>query len=247
MKNQGKFQRGHVPWNKGKCCNIKVKTKISRSLKSFYQTIEGKIMKQKLSIMNLGRNHPQYGRPKTEETKRKIGLKHKGKTIFKEQRAQLRQINLGKKHTEKTKRKMSRKAREKGFGKWMKGKKHPIQVRIKISKAGKKRVKEGRHNNYKGGITPENRKVRNSIEFKLWREAVFTMDNWTCQKCGARSKSGKIVYLHAHHIYNFSQYPELRFAIDNGITFCKKCHDSFHKIYGKGNNNIEQINEFTKK
>ena len=50
--------------------------------------------------------------------------------------------------------------------------------------------------------------------------------------------------LNAHHIQNFAQYPELRTAIANGITFCKECHKEFHKIYGIKNNNAEQIKEF---
>jgi len=33
----------------------------------------------------------------------------------------------------------------------------------------------------------------------------------------------------------------IRFAIDNGITLCKECHQSFHKKYGKKNNTKEQL------
>mgnify|MGYP001558680270 CR=1 FL=1 len=78
--------------------------------------------------------------------------------------------------------------------------------------------------NWKGGVTPENQLIRQRIEYRLWREAVFARDNWTCQKC--RKRGGKLV---AHHIKYFSEYPESRFAIDNGITLCKECHKLFHK------------------
>jgi len=92
---------------------------------------------------------------------------------------------------------------------------------------------------WKGGITLKDKRIRNSIEFRLWREAVFARDNWTCQKYG--TKGGE---LHPHHIKNFAEYPELRFAIDNGITFSKKAHREFHKKYGMKNNNREQLEKF---
>ena len=47
-----------------------------------------------------------------------------------------------------------------------------------------------------------------------------------------------------HHINNFADFPELRFAIDNGITMEKNIHDIFHKQYGYKNNTKEQLSEF---
>ena len=106
---------------------------------------------------------------------------------------------------------------------------------------GKKRPKIlGKNNpNWRGGTTPENIKIRTSIEYRLWREAIFARDNWICQKTGI--KGGK---LNPHHIKNFSKYPELRFAIDNGITLSEKAHKEFHKKYGIKNNTREQLIEF---
>ena len=124
--------------------------------------------------------------------------------------------NKGKKHTEETKRKMSKKRRGQQAGK--------------------------DNPSWKGGVTPKHKAIRNSIEFRLWREAVFARDNWTCQK--HKIKGGK---LHPHHIKNFADYPELRLAIDNGITLSEKAHKEFHKIYGKENNNQEQLTEFFKR
>jgi 5-methylcytosine-specific restriction endonuclease McrA len=95
---------------------------------------------------------------------------------------------------------------------------------------------------YINGSTDENSKLRNSIDMRLWREAVFARDNYTCQKS---DKKGGV--LRAHHIYNFAKYPELRFAINNGITLSEKEHNKFHKKYGRKNNTPEQLQEFLKK
>ena len=75
-----------------------------------------------------------------------------------------------------------------------------------------------------GNLTSEHKRIRNSIEYRLWREAVFARNNWTCQKCNM--KGG---YLHPHHIKSFAKFPELRLAIDNGLTTCIKCHKEIHK------------------
>lgn len=129
---------------------------------------------------------------------------------------------------------------KKGHKGYWSRKKFSRETRKKMTK-----VKIGENNpNWKGGITPENIKIRNSIEIRLWREAVFARDNWTCQKCKERSSKGIKVYLQPHHIKNFAECIELRTSIENGITFCKKCHSKFHKKYGKKNNTKEQLEEF---
>lgn len=120
-------------------------------------------------------------------------------------------------------------------------KKHfTLEIRKEISKKSR-----GENNSmWKGGITPKNQGIRHTIEFRLWRKAVFVRDNWACQKCKARSGNGKAVYLHPHHILNFAEYPELRFEVDNGIALCIKCHKEFHKKYGFRHNTKEQLEEF---
>ena len=126
------------------------------------------------------------------------------------------------------------------------GKKRPEEVRNKISKTltGKPQPwnNQEKHWNYKGGITSENQTIRGSIEYRFWRKAIYSRDNFTCQKFGIRG--GKLV---AHHMNNFADFPELRFAIDNGITLSDKAHREFHKIYGRQNNTKEQMEEFLNK
>lgn len=118
------------------------------------------------------------------------------------------------------------------------GRKKSIEERKKISNS----QKGEKGSNWKGGITSINKSIRHGIDFRLWREAVFARDNWTCKKCNIR---GGII--HPHHIKNFAEYPELRFAIDNGISFCKDCHKKFHKIYGMTKNTIEQVKQYINK
>ena len=92
---------------------------------------------------------------------------------------------------------------------------------------------------WKGGITSEHNKIRNSKEYADWRNAVFERDNYTCVCCGDNSGGN----LSAHHINNFSDHEDLRFVLSNGITLCDSCHNpnkigSFHNIYGTHNNNL---------
>lgn len=129
--------------------------------------------------------------------------------------------------------------------KWNKGKYCSRECSCKVTnRKGLKRkntdkmslAKMGEKNpSWKGGITPVNTKIRNSIENRLWREAVFARDNWICQCCGI--KGGE---LHAHHIKLFCDYPELRFAIDNGKTLCKLCHRKVHSNGDKINHHKEE-------
>ena len=74
------------------------------------------------------------------------------------------------------------------------------------------------------GKCTERKKLKGTMEYKLWRKAVFERDNYTCIWCGARSAKGIKVILNADHIKPFALYPELRLAIDNGRTLCEDCH-----------------------
>lgn len=117
----------------------------------------------------------------------------------------------------------------------MLGKKHSEETKRKISEAhrglkkpwAKPPVRYGADSHlWRGGITPINAKIRSSLEYRLWRRAVFERDNYTCIWCGVKNGDGKTIVLQADHIKPFALFPELRFAIDNGRTLCKPCHQT---------------------
>lgn len=73
--------------------------------------------------------------------------------------------------------------------------------------------------NWKGGITPENQRLRHLPKYFLWRKTVFERDNYTCQWC--QKRGGR---LHADHLRPFALFPDLRFTLSNGRTLCLACH-----------------------
>lgn len=108
-----------------------------------------------------------------------------------------------------------------------------------------KKFSGSNHPNWKGGIM-KGRKDRNLNKYKNWRNKIFKRDKYICWRCKIKNEKGlgKTIKLVAHHIENWSKHPELRYEIENGITFCKSCHEKFHKKYGIKNNNFKQVKEF---
>ncbi len=100
------------------------------------------------------------------------------------------------------------------YQEWQQGRSRSDEFRQKCS------GRNGESNpNWRGGIDPINKRLRNSDEYMEWRHLVFERDDYTCQECLANG-----VYLHAHHIQPFALFPELRFDVANGLTLCVKCH-----------------------
>ena len=100
------------------------------------------------------------------------------------------------------------------------------------------------HPNYNRDVPDIQRiKDRRSAENKRWRNAVIQRDNHTCQKCTSGISKTK---LNAHHIMSYLDNEHLRFDVNNGITLCVECHRHFHRIYGNGSNNVQQLLEFMK-
>lgn len=175
-----------------------------------------------------GASHPRFGKHHTQEAKEQNCQKHLGKPSW----------NKGKigVFSQSTRDKMSAAKRgqhisphtefKEGLIPWNKGRKFP-------------QFSGANNPSWKGGLTPEWKKLRNGPEFRAWRIAVFSRDDWTCQKCLRRG-----VHLHPHHILNFSEHPSLRFVLSNGITLCVQCHNTFHEIHGRQHNSPAQLSAF---
>lgn len=161
--------------------------------------------------------HFNTGRKHSEETKRKIGVKTKERA-------------------EKTKTQRSLSMKGKLTGEKNPSKRQDAKEKIRLSKLGKKRpeITGENHYNWKGGNSPWYEKIRTSSTYKLWRKAVYQRDNYTCVWCGD-DRGGN---LEADHIKSFVDYPELRFAIDNGRTLCKSCHKKTENWGSKGRKKI---------
>lgn len=194
--------------NRGKEKSIEHRKHISEALKGVKKSKEH-IRKSVLG--RKGFKHTPESREKigqatlsrvfSEEKKREIGKKISDSKIG---------IKHGHIHTEEFKKKLSD---------LMRGRKVSIETRRKMSIARKGE----NSSNWKGGVTPLNKRTRHSIELRLWREAVFARDNWTCQECGKRGGT-----LNAHHLVEFSKNKELRTSIENGKTLCVSCHRKIH-------------------
>lgn len=163
--------------------------------------------KQKMSLSRMG-NTNCLGYKASEETRKKLSKIHKGKDNY----------QLGRHHTEEAKFKMctARQGRTPNLGKRLT---EEWRKKIGLAEQGEK------SHFWRGGVTPEIRKIRASFEYQTWRTAVYERDNYICQQCGIRGGT-----LHAHRVKLFRSHPELRFEISNGITLCKPCHNEFHKV-----------------
>lgn len=99
--------------------------------------------------------------------------------------------------------------------------------------------------NWRGGKCEIGQEIRKGLKYKKWRKLVFEKDNYICQMCGIRNHKGlgRTIKFEAHHVKSFSEFPDLRFSVNNGQTLCAICHNKIKKGRPKINrgNNFENI------
>ena len=190
---------------------------------------------------------PNKGYKHTKEAKEKMSRSHKGKKLSVETREKMRVRMLGNKYCLGKKLSEEHRKNLSDALKGRKGKKHSEESKEKNRQAHlgntyrlgfkcslqRRQQMSKTHSGenspfWKGGISKKSARIRRSLEYRLWKEAVLDRDNHTCQDCDGKEK------LHAHHIKGFNEYPELRFDVDNGKTTCNKCHPKLHASKGEG-------------
>ena len=129
------------------------------------------------------------GKTLSEAAKKKLSLFHKGKPKSREMRDKLSES--------------------------IKGHQVSLEARKKISET----IKTCNNPNWRENVGIDFKKIRDSYEYFLWRDAVYKRDGYRCAQCGATDR------LEAHHIKALVRHPELACAIDNGQTLCRSCHE----------------------
>lgn len=190
----------------------------------YWESMKGKIGN------GFKKGHPSYKGEVTQEFRermRRIALATGKKPDF-----------SGRKHTNESKKKMSERRKAHPSMYWLGKDRSAIfteEYRQKMSGIMRERVASGIHNFWKGGVTKENKIARTRIEYKLWREAVFKRDDWTCQFC--KERGGE---LNADHIKSFAYYPKLRYDVNNGRTLCLPCHQTTETYGNRGNQFVQK-------
>lgn len=88
--------------------------------------------------------------------------------------------------------------------------------------------------------TDERNKIRSSSQNTNFINYCYKRDKYTCQLCGDKSGGN----LNVHHLDGWNWCKKKRYDVQNGITLCKICHQSFHSMFGVGNNTKEQFMKY---
>lgn len=111
---------------------------------------------------------------------------------------------------------------------------HSPEAKEKMSQAHLGKRQGADNPNWRGGAALKHYRLRQSAQYRRWKEASLERANFQCQDCGVKHQSpcdccGTSITLHVHHLHSFSRYPEIRFDPENSEVLCPKCHHSRHR------------------
>jgi 5-methylcytosine-specific restriction endonuclease McrA len=190
--------------------------------------------------VHRGSDHPMYGKPRPQEVKDKIrrslggkmagsGNPRYGVKLSQETKDKIRKTQLGKKlhhdHIEKIRQ-------------GNKGKVRTVDVRRKFSK-----IRRGPLSRlWKGGVTPLQHLIRQSLKYRQWRKDVFDRDDYTCTQCGSRGNKIEADHypvrfatiFHSNNIKSLDEADACSslWDINNGRTLCYECHHEKTNLKG---------------
>jgi hypothetical protein len=198
-----------------------------------------------------GENHPFYGKPMSEETKKKLSIAKKGKYVGEDN------WWYGKKQSLEHRTKLGIARKE--LGRW-KGDKNPRHINP---------LNGDSNGRWEGGIKELYYDLRDHLQ--EWKKSSMEECHYKCVLTNGE-------FDNIHHLYNFKnivyevfkelelpmlqtigEYSEFDREIiynllnqkhefyGNGVCLCKSLHKLFHDVYGYSNNTKEQFEEFSKK
>lgn len=181
------FLHGHNVNRKGTRHTEATLTKIRLARK---RQVFSKETRRKMSDAHQGSKNHFYGKRHTEETIENLRKIHKENPS---------RYWLGKKRTisKETRDKMINGIRE---SRRIKKEEKKKKLSEKLSQIQLKRVAEGKHHLWRGGVTPLYHKIRTSPKFKTMLADSKKRDGYICQVCG--QKGG---VLHSNHIVPFAK------------------------------------------
>ena len=171
--------------------------------------------------LKLGKNPAHSlrlkGRVLTDEHKQKISKGLLGKECSIETKTKISLANKGKKRTKEARERMSLSHQGVPLS-------QERRKRISLANMGRvvKPLTGENHPNWIADRTLLVKSEKKHLDgrYREWMKAVKNRDGWKCRiadhNCNGR--------LEAHHILRWSDYPELRYEVNNGISLCAFHH-----------------------
>ena len=177
------------------------------------------IEKMRVIAIQKGFGKWRKGRKLSDDTKRKISSKNKGKKrpdlVLQNKSFRNRELM----HNRYLGKKLS-KLHCFNISQAKKGKK--IICSSKEIMRRKENWRKNKNPKWSGGVSSEYHIAVTSCEWFIIREKIMKRDNYTCQKCNVRGKN-----LQIHHIIPWRKIHN--HSVDNLITVCIRCHKELEK------------------